>query len=964
MNSLKYTFNLVLVTLFLIIGTSALNAQSCLMQGLTIQNQAQVDAFAANYPNCIEIEGNLSVTPSSAGAITDLSPLSQIEKINGNFFLQNLDNITDFSAFDQLQEIGGDFSFTRSGASALPFPQLKEIGGDFQIQGNDNLVVIDGMSQLDSVGGEFLIFGHTALKELRGFENLRRVGQQFSIHFNYELEIVEGINALEYVGDHFKIIDGQVSSNTIDGFNSLSFVGGDFLLEQFASLSGFANLKTVSRSMTIRFCSDFILDDFNALEVIGKDLLITNNNEGLESITGFNALINIYEDLVIQDNAVIMEINGFNNLQEVHANLRIRDNSALMDITGFTSLHTVGDNTELSSNHNLNSISGLENLDTIVGSLNLQDNFILSDIIGPDNISFIGEDLTIRMMSSLLDLNFLSNVNGQLREIEIEDNMSLNSFNGLQNITTLDGALIINNNMQLSDIDALENINPSTITELTISLNPELATCQMRSICGYLSLPGAIYTINDNALGCNNKDEIGCTDTGISGVVFFDADANGIQDAMEFGIPNQSIHLEPDNIDAITNSNGTYYFYGVPNTDYVISRDDNPDWNLTTDSVSYQFEYLPSMGQNENYAFGLSPNFTLEEGLVNLSSETTRCNTDVNFVLVYGNEGTEILDGSVVLDYDPLCRFISSSPAPDILDTLNYKLSWNCTDLQPFENRSINLILEMPDEQQTGEPLKFITSLHASSTQNAMPMDSSFYCTEVRCSYDPNDKLVNPIGVGPDGITPPDSKLTYRIRFQNTGNAEAINIAITDTLDDHFDLATFRVLNSSFPVNTYMDGANIRFEFNNIWLPDSTSNEALSHGFVSFEISPLPNLPLGTSLENTAHIFFDANPPIVTNTTLTTYDIINASNEIKATPILQLYPNPAQEYITIDLQNHQFGTLNLIDLSGSVLQSIDLKSDKDDRIKISTGHLEPGVYILSSYDLSSKSHLSQKFVKF
>lgn len=56
------------------------------------------------------------------------------------------------------------------------------------------------------------------------------------------------------------------------------------------------------------------------------------------------------------------------------------------------------------------------------------------------------------------------------------------------------------------------------------------------------------------------------------------------------------------------------------------------------------------------------------------------------------------------------------------------------------------------------------------------------------------------------------------------------------------------------------------FMFDDIQLPDSASAPEESIGFVTFRITPLPDLAPGTVLENTAHIFFDSNPAIVTNT--------------------------------------------------------------------------------------------------
>ena len=55
-------------------------------------------------------------------------------------------------------------------------------------------------------------------------------------------------------------------------------------------------------------------------------------------------------------------------------------------------------------------------------------------------------------------------------------------------------------------------------------------------------------------------------------------------------------------------------------------------------------------------------------------------------------------------------------------------------------------------------------------------------------------------------------------------------------------------------------------------MPDSTTNEPESHGYIKFKINPQEDLTLGTQVENFADIFFDFNDPIRTNTTLTTFD--------------------------------------------------------------------------------------------
>ncbi len=147
------------------------------------------------------------------------------------------------------------------------------------------------------------------------------------------------------------------------------------------------------------------------------------------------------------------------------------------------------------------------------------------------------------------------------------------------------------------------------------------------------------------------------------------------------------------------------------------------------------------------------------------------------------------------------------------------------------------------------------------------------WATIVRTSYDPNDKEVSPLGWGSAGYVPNNTPLSYRVRFQNTGTAEATNITIVDTLSTALDLSTLQVISSSAPVHVYQAADHVvKFRFDNINLPDSTTDLVGSNGYVSFNIVPLDSLAPGTVIANTAHIYFDYNPGIATNTTINTIE--------------------------------------------------------------------------------------------
>ena len=80
-------------------------------------------------------------------------------------------------------------------------------------------------------------------------------------------------------------------------------------------------------------------------------------------------------------------------------------------------------------------------------------------------------------------------------------------------------------------------------------------------------------------------------------------------------------------------------------------------------------------------------------------------------------------------------------------------------------------------------------------------------------------------------------------------------------------------------------------------LPDSTCCEEDSHGLVSYLIRPLPDLDPGTVIENTAYIYFDNNPPIITNTTWNTIHACDYTIELTAENIVDC-PGAATEIST------------------------------------------------------------------
>ncbi|NQY08629.1 MAG: T9SS type A sorting domain-containing protein [Flavobacteriales bacterium] len=265
----------------------------------------------------------------------------------------------------------------------------------------------------------------------------------------------------------------------------------------------------------------------------------------------------------------------------------------------------------------------------------------------------------------------------------------------------------------------------------------------------------------------------------------------------------------------------------------------------------------------------------------------------------------------------------------------------------------------------------------ANPLENGLDIDVSEMCIYISDSYDPNDKQVSPAGITEYNYVPEKGPLTYTIRFQNTGTAEAYNVYLVDTLSDQLDLSTFKIRGASHEYTYKIEGTDqivLTFTFANINLPDSTTNEVESHGFIIYTISPIKGITPGTVIENYADIFFDYNSPIRTNvTSVTAIDTVIISNAvIKVTesgvPIgiaeskildINIYPNPTKDYIFIEGNDQEFNELQIYDVNGRLLIS---QLIGEGRSQIDVSKLVAGVYIIHVANDKDQSY-SFKMVK-
>jgi uncharacterized repeat protein (TIGR01451 family) len=340
---------------------------------------------------------------------------------------------------------------------------------------------------------------------------------------------------------------------------------------------------------------------------------------------------------------------------------------------------------------------------------------------------------------------------------------------------------------------------------------------------------------------------------------------------------------------------------------------------------------------------------------------------DATYKVVYTNQGTEVQSGTVNLSFaDDLTDFVSASPLTTS-QTANI-LSWNFSDLAPFESREITLTLNINSPLETpavniSDVLDFNVSLVTDQTDETPSDNSNNLAQIVVGSFDPNDKAVSRAAIAPSQL---DQYLYYTVRFQNTGTFEAENVVVRDLLSDNLAIGSLEIVAASHSCRTLVTpqsfdtpGNKLEIFFDGINLPAEQNNEPASHGFVTYKIKPKNDLVINDVIENSAGIYFDYNAAIVTNTVTTTVTALGVTDV--AQYIFSLYPNPANDSMTIQLQQHMpVGTIAIFNLLGQKVKTISPLFDNG-VMTIDVSDLNSGTYFIQLQSGNGKT--TKKLIK-
>ncbi len=709
--------------------------------------------------------------------------------------------------------------------------------------------------------------------------------------------------------------DGQIQDS-----EAVLIISLDVELSSISDLTGISsfinlvNLKCGGNSLSTFDITNLL--SLRSLNCQGNQLLTTLNISmlvNLQELEFSNCNVNVFDlSALINLKKLRCLNNGISNLNiSMLTNLEDLDFFsnlvATYDFTGLNNLKKLNCGANLFTNLNVNFLTGLEELTYGNGNLAPVD---ITNLINLRHFAFYSgnqlpaglenfpnlQSLSVNGTTiSYLDVSYLPHIN----DFWCSNNVFLNYVN-IKNGGQLSQFVNFNNNSNLRFI-CVNDIDLQSVTNNVFDNNTEL---QISSYCNFT--PGGVYNT-------------------ITGTTSFDTNNNGC-DNNDLILQNQKININDgtNNGATFTNIDGNYNFYvQQPNLELSPYFENPSYFNVNPVIATINF---PNNSNNLQYQnFCIAPNGIHNDlEIVLMPTNSARPGFNAKYKIIYKNKGNQTLSGNVNLTYDDaVLDFFTSSLNPNILTSGN--LTWNYTNLTPFESRSI--VLEFTANAPTATPplndgdiLNFAATINP-NVNDDLPTDNSFsYNQTVINSYDPNDITC----LEGDSLSPTEigKYLHYVVQFENIGTAEAINVVVKNVIDaNKYDINSLQIMNASANVRTVITNNTVEFIFQNINLAARSGNPPVGgHGDVLFKIKTNQTLTDGASVLNKANIYFDYNFPIITNDAITTFASLS-SKVFKIDESVSVSPNPASSKVNF-ICNSNIKSIELYDVQGRILETI------------------------------------------
>jgi len=600
---------------------------------------------------------------------------------------------------------------------------------------------------------------------------------------------------------------------------------------------------------------------------------------------------------------------------------------------------------------------------------NLSQNSDISDLSTLSNITSINGSLQILRNPLLENIDVLSNISEVSSCVRVEQNNMLRDLDGFSTLIQVSGDLIIRDNLELTSVDSLEKLE-SVGGGLIVSDNPNLIECcGIFTLLANTSMVSGLIIIHNNSSPCESSQQIineACSFPFteefhfVVGETRVDVQNDGCNDTdqlhsyMKFLIEGESNFrvLRYGDLDGSHN-------IGLPEGRYTIEPQlqDLDYYNVQPESITVTF---PDSLSPYKQDFCIIP--AIDTTILSLSItpiSQARPGYTSFYKIKCENRGTLPASGIITFVYPTEVMDFSgvSGSASNITNMEDQGLiTIDVSGLQAMDNISYTVLfnLNRPTDippLSGGAILEFSASFETNNLQNTLLFTTDLSQIVVD-SYDPNDKrLLEGEFLLPEKI---GDFVRYLIRFENTGTADAINIAISDNIDPTmFDISTLEIVDASHPVETSISGDVVEFIFRDINLPFADDND---DGHVLFRIRTNSNLEVGDEISNYADIYFDFNAAITTNIVTTTFENISSTTKIY-NPNISVYPNPAMDLLQININNDNLIKYKIFNTVGKVQAVSDLINKT-----IDISHLTNGTYLLQIVIPNPEELILTKFV--
>lgn len=463
-------------------------------------------------------------------------------------------------------------------------------------------------------------------------------------------------------------------------------------------------------------------------------------------------------------------------------------------------------------------------------------------------------------------------------------------------------------------------------------------------------------TIGANDTICGLNFGVFTNASTVSGTLFYDINNNGILDGSETGLPYQTVQIGA--YMAYTDANG-FYSISLPIGNYTISYTPTGYYSSGTITTSNVVANVTQNGQtygNNNIGLYMTPG-QVDLGITISPSTTVTPGFGAWYSINVCNNGTTPTGATVLMQYDAVLTPNYQSPAGSSVNTTNNLITWNVANINPGACYYIWVSFNALVSAQLGaSTIEFVSVNPTNGIDNNASNNTDTIHQIVVGSWDPNNKLVaysntNDPNFQMVASTTPNQEIRYTVNFQNTGTAPAYNVVVVDEMSSNLDVNSYQFIGASHNCQIIRNGNTTTYKFMGIMLPDSTNNEPESHGSITYKLNALSSLNIGDQIIDYANIYFDFNAPVLTEDAVITIVGPTAAGSILNNNQVYVYPNPAVEFVNINLQAQADGNvaINITDATGKVClqQQRTLKAGYN-KLLINTAELSQGIYFVQS----------------